>query len=331
MHHNRTDSSHSTFKMPMLPQPPPSQSETLLFNDIMEEKTLALRNTLNEFLRVQPYRRFNAEFNDFLKRAQRIIHEGQRSGANISRVTNSSQIAPLCSRPSASFNYRPLTPMSMTSSNTSNRTSTFRIPQNSFRPIEPVNPFKPPENMNYEPRVVLPRIEHSSYNSRVSSNYATVIEVNQVENESARTEYVKADVHVNYQPPESEVHPQSVVAHNSYSDVTINENINDKSASCSQEDPEHNENDDEGNAIESLLEEVGFKILVGLPDQSDKSQDTKKSNASQLKNQENVKENIEKYLSKWSVNIKIIKSQLKSSKVIVLLTGSYTYFYNISF
>lgn len=321
MHHNQTDSTHSTFKIPMLPQPQPSQSETLLFNDIMEEKTQALRNTLNEFLRVQPYRRFNAEFNDFLKRTQRIIQEGQRSGANVSRLTNSSQIAPLYSRPSASFNYRPLTPMSMTSSSNSNRTNTFRVPQNSFRPIEPVNPFKPPENMNYEPRVVLPRIEQSMYGTRISPTYATVIEVNQVENESARTKYVQADVHVNYQSPKPDERPQSA-AHNSYSDVTIIEN---RSASSSQKNPEHNENSDDDNAIESLLEEVGFKILVGLPDQSDKSQNTKKNNASQLKNQENVKENFEKHLSTWSVNMKIIKSQMKHSKVVILLTGSYKY------
>lgn len=322
MHHNQTN---STFKMPIAPHPPPSQSETLLFNDILEEKTLALRNTFNEFLQVQPYRKFDIEFSNFLKRTKQIIHEAKLAGANVSRINNSSQITSLYPRPSASFNsYKPLTPMSMTSSSTSNRNSVFRLPQTSFQPIEQVNPFKPPINICFEPRVVLPRIEQSIYNHE-SPSHATVTEVNQAEHESARTN----NVHISYQPSEhSEPKERSLskaskstAVPNSYSDVTLND---DMSVSSSQHNSEHNEINNESNSIESLLEGVGFKILLPGDSQNDK-----KSNASQVQNQLNLKENVEKYLSTWSLNMKIIKTNLNPPRVVLLLTGNYIHCNNI--
>ncbi|XP_029342211.1 uncharacterized protein LOC100574628 [Acyrthosiphon pisum] len=106
---NQTSTTDSTFKMPMAPPVYPSQSEALLFQDIIEEKTIALHSILNDFLKVHPYRKFDIEFNMFLKRVKRIIIDGHRAGANVSRITNSSHIAPLYARPSASFNYRPST------------------------------------------------------------------------------------------------------------------------------------------------------------------------------------------------------------------------------
>ncbi|XP_022162636.1 uncharacterized protein LOC111028333 [Myzus persicae] len=319
MSNQTTSTTDSTFKMPMAPPVYPSQSEALLFQDIIEEKTIALHSVLNEFLKVHPYRKFDIEFNMFLKRVKRIIIDGHRSGANVSRITNSSHIAPLYARPSASFNYRPSTsfnyrPQTTMSMVSSNDHSALRLPDNNFHSIEPrelSNPFKPPDCM--QPKVVLSRIEQSnsiSHNSPSSSS--TVIQVSQNHNVSVEENDTQEIAHQS-----KSLSINKPTARNTYSDVTFEEN---KSVSNSHQ----NENiNDDNNSIESLLEGVGFKIIVGLTE--NKNETTQKSNASQHhNNQLNVLENVEKFLSMWSLNMKVIKSSEHSSisKYVLILTGS---------
>ncbi|XP_026806710.1 putative uncharacterized protein DDB_G0289263 [Rhopalosiphum maidis] len=309
---NQTSSTDSAFKMPMAPQFYPSQSESLLFQDIIEEKAAALRSLLNDFLKVQPYRKFDIEFNSFLKRIKRIIIEGHRSGSNVSRITNSSQIAPLYARPSASFNYRPSAsfnyrPPTTISMVSSSDYGTLRIPENNFHPIEPrelSNPFKPPDCL--QPRVVLSRIDQSGHNSHESPSIsATIIEVSQNHNVTVKEKNTpeitrKSKSLSRNEPP----------AHNAYSDVTFDEN-------------NQNENvNDDNNSIESLLEDVGFKIIVGL---TENNETNKKNSASQHhNNKSNMLGNVERFLSMWSLNMKQIKTSQQSniSKHVIILTGN---------
>lgn len=317
---NQTSSTDSAFKIPMAPQFYPSQSESLLFQDIIEEKAGALRNILNDFLKVQPYRKFDIEFNSFLKRIKRIIIECHRSGSNVSRITNSSQIAPLYARPSASFNYRPSTSfnyrpptMSMVSSSDY---GTMRLPENNFQPIEPrelSNPFKPPDCL--QPRVVLSRIDQSGHNSHESPSIsATVIEVSQ--NRSITIK--ENNTHEIARKSKSKsLSRNEQTARNTYSDVTFDENNENENVNV-------NVNDD-NNSIESLLEDVGFKIIVGLTENNETS---KKNNASKHhNNKSNVLGNVEKFLSMWSLNMKQIKSSQQSSisKHVLILTGNFIY------
>lgn len=310
------DSACSAFKVPLAPI---RSTESLLFNDILEEKTVALRDRLNEFLQVQPYRKFNDEFATFMERTGRIIQESQRAGTNVSRLTNCSHITQPYSRPSASFNYRPTAnfnyrPSTTVSMVSSNRGSALRLPESNDRLNEP-NPFKPPGNINYEPRVILPRIDSSIYlSSRMSPSIcATVIEVNQ-ENEQIN------DDCENHQPPDPNKKHQSTVQNN-YSDMTVIKNKFDSSTQ------DNINNHDESNSIEQLLEDVGFKIVVGLPD-TNNTKNSQKNNTSEQNNnnQLNRTENIEKFLSMWSVNMKQIKSNTKTSKFVIILTGNYLYF-----
>lgn len=298
------NSDASAFKIPMAPLPPqPSQAETLLFNDIMEEKTLALRNTLTEYLQVLPYRNFNIDFDNFLKHANKRIQEVKRAGTNTSRLVNSTQMASIYSRPSSSFNCRQ--GMSMMSSH---RNSTLRLPENNFQPIESSNPFRPPENFNIQPRVVLPRLDNSGYISRESSVCATVIEVSHAKNKAAETN----NYHNNFEPSEPKDKSQSIVP-NLYSDVTMDEN---------NAVPETQRNNDvnASSSIESLLEDVGFKIVVGLPNNS---KSIKKIDASKSYDKQLIPtKDVEKFLSVWSVNIKLVKLN-----TILILTGNKLYYF----
>lgn len=297
---NQTSSANSEFKVPQAPQPQRTQSESLLFNDILEEINTAVRNNLSEFLQVLPYRIFNMELNNFFKRINRLKQEAQLNGANISRLTNCSQLVLTNSRPSSSFNYRAPSTMSMISCNLN------RQPESSFQPHVPLNPFKPPVHTSFHSNeVVLPRINQSSYASQSSSNtHTTIVEVSHGINKTSVTN----DNLEHLNPPEPIFKCPSDPA-NTYSDMTIVDQNKSVSASC------ENENINCSNSIDSLLEAVGFKINVGLPDNNK----TTKSDA----NENNLKI-LEKYLSKWSVDLKINKSK-KSS---LILTGNDLYCLN---
>lgn len=298
--------SSSAFKVPMAPpQPQPPQIETLLFNDIFEEKILDLHQNMVEFLHVFPYHKFNNEFSKFLKHTKCMVLEEQRTGANYSRLTNSSQITSVYSRPSTSFNNRQPATLSIINSN---RNSTLRLPENSFQPIESVNPFKPPSSVQYQPKVVLPRIEESRNGSdRSVSLRTTIIEKGTNSNVNMSTN----NSHHSFQLPVPLERSQSPIL-NGYSDVTITGN---RSTSVSQQNYNTNDN---GNSINLLLDEIGFKIHLGLPDNTNMS----KNNGSNHKNKQLQIDKIEKLLSAWSINLKLIKSSSGSSKTIIILTGN---------
>jgi len=130
-------------------------SEILLFNDIFNDKVLALYENMMEFLQVLPYHMYEKEFNEFLERTKNMAIEGQRVSAHFLQVDNSAQIASFDPRPSAANfqNRRSLTATSTMSSDCYN--SIFRAPDNSFQRVENKNPLKPTENIHVEPTAVI--------------------------------------------------------------------------------------------------------------------------------------------------------------------------------
>ncbi|KAE9523231.1 hypothetical protein AGLY_016371, partial [Aphis glycines] len=74
---NQRATSSSTFQPQQTGQP---SVESLLFNDIIEEKSQILSNLMNQFLQVQPFSKFESEFNVFLRRIKHITREEQRKG-----------------------------------------------------------------------------------------------------------------------------------------------------------------------------------------------------------------------------------------------------------
>lgn len=76
----------------MVDQTSSAKSESLMFNDIMEEISTTVRKELSEFIQVQPYRLFREELNNFFKRINDLIQEEKKNGSNISRMTNHSQL-----------------------------------------------------------------------------------------------------------------------------------------------------------------------------------------------------------------------------------------------
>jgi len=79
---NQRTTSSSTSQPHQIAQP---AIETLLFNDIIEEKSSQLRDMMDQFLQVHSFSRFESEFNLFIKRIKHIAKDGQRSGTNLSR------------------------------------------------------------------------------------------------------------------------------------------------------------------------------------------------------------------------------------------------------
>ncbi|CAI6352642.1 unnamed protein product [Macrosiphum euphorbiae] len=81
---NQRTASSSTFQLQQMVQPP---IETLLFNDIIEEKSEQLRDIMDQFLQVHSFSKFESEFNLFLRRIKHITKDGQRNGTNHTRHT----------------------------------------------------------------------------------------------------------------------------------------------------------------------------------------------------------------------------------------------------
>lgn len=171
---NRTDSTNLALKIPLIPRPQPSQPrsqpESLLFNDILEEKTLALRNAFTEFLQVESYRKFDIEFNNFLTRTKHIIQEGRQIGSDVSRLTNLPQISQTHNRPLLN-SYKPQT--SMISSN--GTISAFKIPETdqSTKNLHSKFTYLPP-------RLMLSRSDVTNFNSNITPALCkTIVEENQ--------------------------------------------------------------------------------------------------------------------------------------------------------
>ncbi|KAE9521308.1 hypothetical protein AGLY_018288 [Aphis glycines] len=74
---NQRATSSSTFQPQQAGQ---SSVESLLFNDIIEEKSKILSDLMNQFLQVQPFSKFESEFNLFLRRIKHITRGEQRKG-----------------------------------------------------------------------------------------------------------------------------------------------------------------------------------------------------------------------------------------------------------
>jgi len=70
--------------------PSTSNSQTLLFNDILEENTSTLNNAMNEFLDVLPYREFKKEYSTFLNRLKCMVNDARMNSSNVSRYSGSS-------------------------------------------------------------------------------------------------------------------------------------------------------------------------------------------------------------------------------------------------
>ncbi|XP_050527393.1 uncharacterized protein LOC126897669 [Daktulosphaira vitifoliae] len=315
MSRNNFDSTTSTFKAPLAPirMPQSTQApEALLFNDIMEDKTTILRNTMAEFLQVQPYRKFEFEFSNFLNRVKGMIEEGHRNGANASRLTNISHIAPMYNRPSMSFNCRPPSTMSMFPSNQ----SSYQISETNYQQrIQPLNPFKPPSSVSMLQPKLLSHNDDDMINHEHScspKSCTTIIEMGQQANNVTKRTCDDFESHEDHVP---EKHQDTAI--NKYSDMTIIEN-----GSFTENSNVNNSN--RCKLLESDLENVGFKIVVGLPNKSTTL--SKKDHSSRLdivpqSQLNNISETLEKYLSKWSINVKEMKSQ-KKTKVAIVLSGT---------
>ncbi|VVC28610.1 Hypothetical protein CINCED_3A008637 [Cinara cedri] len=272
----------STFRLPLVLKPLPMQIEVLLFKDILEEKTAALQNILTEFLKVQPHQKFNAEFSKFLKRTKRIIQEGHRNGSNISRIIRSS-----------SSLYIPQTNMSVIGSNSRRafkvpepNVQSNNLPQNRKGNMQPIMQLSHNDNTcstsSFQPHVLCPTINEKVQEESLPSTSVTL--TNSTNNQST---------HVSVQniPPKR----------NFYPDVPVIENK-----------LEGSQKDDYSNSIECLLDNVGFKNICRKTDESNMSKNSDKPTCLG---------NGEKYLSKWSVNMKRIKSVYKT-KVLLAITGS---------
>jgi hypothetical protein len=261
----------------------------LFFNDISQEINTDMRNKLHEFMQVLPYRIFKMELANFFKRIDDLIKEGEQNGTNTSRLTNLSQMVLSNSRSSTSFR----TPSTM-SSISCNCNNTIRQPESNSQLI-PLNSLKPPVHSgNKSNEILLPQVNQPNHVSQDSSDvYTTLVEVSHNNNNTAKTDDNLE--HLNL--PETVFKCPSDPKDTYSGTTTVVEN---KSPPTSQQ----NENiSNGGNSIDLLCE------AVGLPDKNK----TTMSDA----NEHNGKL-LEKYLSKWSVNMKITKS----NKPCVLLTGN---------
>ncbi|KAE9524022.1 hypothetical protein AGLY_015669 [Aphis glycines] len=74
---NQRATSSSTFQPQQTTQP---SVESLLFNDIIEEKSQILSDSMIQFLQVHPFSKFESEFNLFVRRIKHITRDEQRKG-----------------------------------------------------------------------------------------------------------------------------------------------------------------------------------------------------------------------------------------------------------
>lgn len=77
MMNNQRATSSSTFQPQQTAQ---SSVESLLFNDIIKEKSQILSDLMDQFLQVHPFSKFESEFNLFARRIKHITRDEQRNG-----------------------------------------------------------------------------------------------------------------------------------------------------------------------------------------------------------------------------------------------------------
>jgi len=260
---NQRATSSTTFQPQQTAQP---AIETLLFNDIIEEKSLILRDIMDQFLQVHPFSKFETEFNLFTRRLKHIARDGQRNGTNITRNT-----------------------MQMPSDNVAQPKPSehSESQENDPQHAEPTNTFQRPMTQDYKHRTTLPYTDQSSNIPFNTTNNLcdTIIEESSISNDTTQKN-----------AQQLEFLPLSVPIPYSGSSQIDNASLS-----------TGNGNDD--NAMESDSK------LVESAKSPTNSDNTSISQLNQFKRIENTKA---KYLTKWSVNTKEIKSNKGNSKVITL-------------
>lgn len=268
---NQRTSSRSTFQPEQMSQ----LIESLLFDDIIQEKSLQLRDLIDQFLQVHSFNRFESEFNLFIKRIKHIIKDGQRSGANLTRHT-----------------------MQMTSDNGAQptRTPTEDGGSQVNNTGEPANVFKRPLVPEYKPRTTLTRNSQSNNILNKTTNFCdTIIEESLINDDTVQKDTQQPE----FLPPTAPI-PYSVSSENNNASTTNIKNGNDVAMEFDSE------------LVES----------VPIPNRSDNTSASQLSQDQSNCSVRSLEKSKVKYLTKWSVNTKQIKSNTGNSKSVIILTGN---------
>lgn len=266
---NQRTASSSTFQPQQMAQP---TVETLLFNDIIEEKSEQLRDIMDKFLQVHSFSKFETEFNLFIRRIKHIAKDGQRNGLNLTRYS--------MQMPS---NIDAQLPNRTTEDGGSQVNNTN----------EPANAFKQPSVA----KTTLTRNRQSNNirNKRVKFCHP-IIEESLINYDTAQNDTQQPE----FLPPTAPK-PYSVSSQNNNASPT---SFNKK-------------NDDDAMEFDSEL--------VESVQTSKNSDDTSASQLSQDQSIGSVRslgKSKVKYLTKWSVNTKQIKSNKGNFESVITLTGN---------
>ncbi|XP_025203495.1 uncharacterized protein LOC112600474 [Melanaphis sacchari] len=258
MMENQRATSSSTFQSQQFAQEP---IETLLFNNIIKEKSLILSDLMNQFLQFYPFSRFEYEFNLFTRRIKHIIRDGQCNGTNFVRQT-----------------------MHILSSNTAS-TEDFGSQENNLQYIEQPNFFQRPMTND--------QLNNIPYTT--SNLYDTVIEESIVNNGSVQ----KYTQQSKFLPPTMSIpYYESLQIDNA--PLTTNNNAN---------------------ADIAMNTDSELQLLQAIASITPSNSDNFRT--SQLQDQFNCSEKSKvKCLTKWSVNLKQIKSNKNNLKSVIALTGT---------
>lgn len=154
----------SSFQPHQMAQP---AIETLLFNDIIEEKSLQLRDMMDQFLQVHSFSKFESEFNLFVKRIKHITKDGQRNGTNLTR-----RITQM--------------PLDNGAQPFSKPTEDGGSQVYNEQHAEPTNSFKQPPVADYKPRSMLTLINPSNNINKTMNICDTIIEESSTNNDSVQ-------------------------------------------------------------------------------------------------------------------------------------------------
>lgn len=247
--------------------------ETLLFNDIIEEKSTQLREIMDQFLQVHSFSKFETEFSLFIRRIKHITKDGQRNGTNLTRHT-----------------------MQFPSDNEAQPSSKPTEDAGSQEHAEPANVFKRPSVPEYKPRTTLTLNNQPNNILNKTMNLCdTIIE------ESLTNDDTQKDIQLPECLPPTAPIPSSGSSQSDNASSTIFNNEND---------------DDTMESNSDLVESVQISNNSDNTSTSQLSQDQSNCSARRLGNSK------VKYLTKWSVNTKPIKSNKGNSKPVITLTGN---------
>ncbi|XP_026817679.1 uncharacterized protein LOC113556750 [Rhopalosiphum maidis] len=264
---NQRATSSSAFQPQQIAQP---AIETLLFNDIIEEKSLILRDLMDQFLQVHSFSRFESEFNLFTRRIKHIARDGQRNGANLTRHT-----------------------MQMPSENGA-QTENGWSRENNRQHFEPSNAFQRPVAAEHKSKTTLTQNDKlKNIPSTTTNSCDTIIEESIINNCSAQKNTTQSE---EFLPPTASIPCSESLQNDNASPTSFNNANADNAMECDSE------------LVES----------VKIPSNSDNTS-TSQLNQSWLNCSEKSKV---KYLSKWSVNVKQIKSNKGNSKSFISLSGT---------